>query len=145
MTADVIVEDARWTDLERLAQIAIPAALRGAGLTGDFEVAVMGCDDTRIAALNADLSWPSGDRRPDKVPTDAELGDIAIAFDTCKQEAAEQDKPFEAHVIHLLIHATLHLLGHDHQTDTEAGRMEALEVKILTGLGFPDPYASGRE
>ena len=155
MIADVIVEDARWIDLERLAQIAIPAALRGSDLTGDFEVAVMGCDDTRIAALNADfrgkpvptnvLSWPSGDRMPGKVPDDTELGDIAIAFDTCKQEAAEQDKPFEAHVIHLLIHATLHLLGHDHQTDAEAARMEALEVKILAGLGFPDPYASGRE
>ena len=49
------------------------------------------------------------------------------------------------HVIHLLVHATLHLLGHDHQTDAEAARMEALEVKILAGLGFPDPYASGRE
>ena len=137
MIADVIVEDARWIDLERLAQIAIPAALRGSDLTGDFEVAVMGCDDTRIAALNADF--------PGKVPDDPELGDIAIAFDTCRQEAAEQDKPFEAHVIHLLIHATLHLLGHDHQTDAEAARMEALEVKILAGLGFPDPYASGRE
>lgn len=154
MRADVIVEDARWVDLERLAQIAIPAALRGSDLTGDFEVAVMGCDDMRIAALNADfrgksvptnvLSWPSEVRAPGDVPIDPELGDIAIAFETCTREAAEQSKPFDAHIIHLLVHATLHLLGHDHQTDAEAAGMEALEVKILAGLGFPDPYASGK-
>ena len=155
MTVDLIIEDSRWkvTDLQTIADTAVTATLAHLNITAD--IAILACDDTRIAALNADfrgkpvptnvLSWPSGDRMPGKVPDDTELGDIAIAFDTCRQEAAEQDKPFEAHVIHLLIHATLHLLGHDHQTDAEAARMEALEVKILAGLGFPDPYASGRE
>ena len=152
MSVDVIVEDARWSDLERLAEVAVAAALSGAGLAGDHEVAVLGCDDARIAALNADfrgkpvptnvLSWPSEERDPDTAPGDPELGDIAIAYDTCAREAAEQGKPFDAHVIHLLIHATLHLLGHDHEEDGEAARMEALETGIVTGLGFPDPYLS---
>lgn len=149
---DVILEDERWADLDRLARIAVPAALSGAGLDGTFEVAIMGCDDGRIAALNADfrgkpmptnvLSWPAQERTPETPPDDAELGDIAIAFQTCAREAAEQSKPFEAHVIHLLVHATLHLLGYDHVADAEAERMEALEIQILAGLGFPDPYAS---
>ncbi|SDY57874.1 probable rRNA maturation factor [Jannaschia faecimaris] len=152
---DVIIEDDRWADLDRLAQIAVPAALTGAGLSGDFEVAIMGCDDARIAALNADfrgkpkptnvLSWPSEERNPDTAPDDPELGDIAISFDTCAREAAEQGKPFDAHVIHLLAHATLHLLGHDHIRDADAERMEALEVQILAGLGFPDPYSSDKK
>ena len=146
---DVILEDDRWTALERLAEIAVPAALAG---LEDCEVAVMGCDDARIAELNESfrgkarptnvLSWPSEDRRPDVAPTDRELGDIAIAFDTCAREAAEQGKPFEAHVVHLLVHATLHLLGHDHEDPAEAERMEAEEVRILGALGYPDPYAS---
>lgn len=149
---DVIVEDDRWADLDRWAQIAIPAAL--AGLDGTFEVAVLGCDDARIAGLNTEfrgrpaptnvLSWPSGHRRPGVPPTEVELGDIAIAYDTCAREAAEQGKAFDAHVIHLLIHGTLHLLGHDHMEEDEAVRMETLEVRILRGLGFPDPYGSAR-
>lgn len=152
-TVDVVVEEAAWHDLERLAAIAVPAALRGAGVTGAREVAVLGCDDARIAVLNTEfrgkavptnvLSWPSAERRPDTAPAETELGDIAIAHETCAREAREQDKPFDAHVIHLLIHATLHLLGHDHGTETEALRMETLEMEILAGLGFPDPYASG--
>ncbi|SFI87177.1 rRNA maturation RNase YbeY [Jannaschia pohangensis] len=152
---DVIVEDARWSDLERLAQVAVPAALVASGLTGSLEVAVLGCDDARIATLNADfrgkpqptnvLSWPSEERDPDTPPDDTELGDIAIAFDTCAREAAEQGKPFDAHVIHLLVHATLHLLGHDHIDEEEAMRMEALEVRIVTALGFSDPYLSAMD
>lgn len=149
---DVILEDDRWVDLERLARIAVPAALAGANLAGASEVAILGCDDARISVLNAEfrgkpaptnvLSWPSEERVPGEAPTDPELGDIAIAFDTCAREAAEQGKSFEAHVIHLLVHATLHLLGHDHLEDDEAVRMEALEVQIVEGLGFPDPYNS---
>jgi probable rRNA maturation factor len=149
---DVILEDDRWVDLERLARIAVPAALTGAGLAGAFEVAILGCDDARISVLNAEfrgkpaptnvLSWPSEERVPGEAPTDPELGDIAIGFDTCAREAAEQGKSFEAHVIHLLVHATLHLLGHDHLEDDEAVRMETLEVQIVEGLGFPDPYNS---
>ena len=149
---DVLLEDDRWDMLERLAAIAIPAALRFAGLDpASHEVAILGCDDARIAALNGDfrdkprptnvLSWPSEERRPGEAPTDPELGDIAIAYDTCAREAAGQGKPFDAHVTHLLVHAVLHLLGHDHVEDDEAEAMEAAEVRILAGLGLPDPYA----
>ena len=152
LAAEVVVEDDRWHDLDRLAAIAIPAALRGAGLEGPHEVAVLGCDDARIAALNEGfrgraaatnvLSWPSAARDPEVPTRDVELGDVAIAFDTCAEEARAQGKPLDSHVVHLLVHATLHLIGHDHEDDAAAARMEALEAAILAGLGFPDPYAS---
>lgn len=150
---DVILEDDRWTDLERLAGIAVPAALTGAGVTQACAVAIMGCDDAHIAVLNTEfrgkpratnvLSWPSEERLPGTPPEDTELGDIAIAYDTCAREVADQGKPFDAHVIHLLTHATLHLLGYDHIDEGEAEQMERLEVQILAALGFPDPYGSG--
>jgi len=56
-------------------------------------------------------------------------------------EAAELEKPFEAHLSHLLVHGFLHLFGYDHMNDEEATIMEGLETRILLGLGHSDPYA----
>ena len=71
---------------------------------------------------------------------ESELGDIAIAYETCAREAAEQSKPMAAHVTHLLVHGTLHLLGFDHENSPDAALMEGLEVEILGKLGLSDPY-----
>ncbi|UWQ22935.1 rRNA maturation RNase YbeY [Jannaschia sp. W003] len=156
---DVIHEGGAW-DAEAVAPLArraVAAALaRCAPGLGGAEVAVLLCDDARIAALNGDfrgkprptnvLSWPSAERGAASdggapaPPEDPELGDVAIAFETCAREAAEQGKPFADYVAHLLVHATLHLLGFDHERDGDAARMEAEEVRILADLGLPDPY-----
>jgi probable rRNA maturation factor len=152
MLTDTICEDPRWQDagLPALAEHAAGETLRILGLDPGYEIAVLGCDDARIAALNADfrgkpsptnvLSWPAEETTPDTPPAGPELGDIAIAWETCAREAAAQGKPFEAHVLHLLVHGTLHLLGHDHVAEAEAQRMEDLERAVLAALGLPDPY-----
>lgn len=162
MTFDILIEDPRWEEaqLEALATPAIEAVLRHHGL-GAAEVSVLGCDDARIAVLNADfrdkdkatnvLSWPEeelgpeedgGDPYPPEPDFDGSLslGDIAISYDTCAREAAEQSKPMADHVTHLIVHATLHLLGYDHIRDADATRMEQLEREILGTLGVADPY-----
>jgi len=140
-----------------LANTAIGATLTHLDLDAQsFEIALLACDDARIAELNGDfrakptptnvLSWPSEERSPDvpgthpEAPDDIELGDIAIAFETCTREAETQNKPFEAHVSHLLVHGTLHLLGYDHINDADAVLMEQLEREILGKMGIPDPY-----
>lgn len=156
------MEDSRWKDagLEALASTAIVETLSALGLAR-AELSVLACDDARISTLNDDfrdkavptnvLSWPEVDLSPDMdgdapVPPQPDpsgsisLGDIAIAYDTCAREAAEQDKSFAAHVTHLLVHGVLHLLGYDHIRDRDATRMEALEVEILGKLGVADPY-----
>lgn len=156
ISADSVIEDERWekAGLESLAERAVTAALEWHGLHG--EVVVLGCDDARIAALNADfrgkpratnvLSWPSVEHAPRDpgarpvFPEIEELGDIAISFDTCEAEARAQGKPFADHVTHLLIHAVLHLLGYDHENDPDAETMEAAERSILQNLRIPDPY-----
>jgi len=69
-----------------------------------------------------------------------ELGDIAIAYDTCAGEAAAAGRPMADHVTHLLVHGTLHLLGFDHERDADATLMEGLEVEILGNMGIADPY-----
>jgi len=68
------------------------------------------------------------------------LGDLIIASDVVKAEAASQGKPVEHHFIHLIVHGVLHLLGYDHIEETDANEMETLECKILEGLGISDPY-----
>jgi probable rRNA maturation factor len=70
------------------------------------------------------------------------LGDIVIAFETVRREAAAEGKPFLHHLAHLAVHGYLHLLGHDHDTARDALRMERLETAILAQLGIPDPYAA---
>jgi probable rRNA maturation factor len=69
------------------------------------------------------------------------LGDIAIACETVVREAREQGRPVSQHLAHLAVHGFLHLLGYDHQADSEAERMEGLEREILATLGISDPYA----
>lgn len=163
---DTIIEDPRWEafGLDAVAARAATAAMAGLGLaeTG-YSICLMGCDDARIATLNADfrgkpqptnvLSWPSGDRGPAQAGTapdapepgeadDPEsLGDIAIAYETCAAEAQAADRPMIDHVTHLVIHGVLHLLGYDHIDDKDAELMEASEVRILATLGIADPYS----
>lgn len=162
MTLDTIYEDDRWQTLEldALAENSASLTLIHLGYQPDeFEACVLACDDARIQALNDDfrdkatptnvLSWPSAERgaetpgaqpTPLMLPDDAELGDIAISYDTCAREAAAADKSMTDHVTHLIIHGLLHLLGYDHIRDEDATLMEGIEVQILGKLGIPNPY-----
>jgi probable rRNA maturation factor len=68
------------------------------------------------------------------------LGDIVICAPVVAAEAVAQGKSSEAHWAHLVVHGTLHLLGFDHRERRQARAMEALECKLLSELGYPDPY-----
>ncbi len=69
------------------------------------------------------------------------IGDIAICAPVVTREAMEQGKAVRAHFAHMTIHGVLHLLGHDHITEVDAVKMEALERQLLATLGIADPYA----
>ncbi|MGV8987945.1 MAG: rRNA maturation RNase YbeY [Cypionkella sp.] len=162
---DCVIEDERWAafGLETLAIGAATATLAALDLPlGDYTICVMGCDDKRIATLNAEfrgkpvptnvLSWPAEDLAPEDdgddpfLPSEGDstapesLGDIALAYETCAREAIQADRPMADHVTHLVIHGLLHCLGYDHIRDGDAARMEGMEVQILASLGLPDPY-----
>jgi probable rRNA maturation factor len=121
--------------------------------TGDTELAVMLTDDSGIRTLNANwrgidkptnvLSFPALQPPAGQAGDDAPrmLGDIAIAYETTRREADEEQKPFDHHLSHLAVHGFLHLVGYDHDKDDEAEVMEALERDILAKLRIPDPYA----
>jgi probable rRNA maturation factor len=69
------------------------------------------------------------------------LGDLVICAPVVASEAREQGKPLVSHWAHMVVHGTLHLLGYDHEQPRAARRMEGLEVEILRGLGYHDPYS----
>jgi probable rRNA maturation factor len=67
-------------------------------------------------------------------------GDIVLCAQVLAREAREQGKPINAHYAHLVTHGVLHLAGFDHEIEKDAKKMEALEAKIVMGLGFLHPY-----
>jgi probable rRNA maturation factor len=152
-------------DWERLADAAVRAALAltaQAGLaTGAVmvEISVKLADDAEIQGLNRAyrgkdaptnvLSFPMFE--PDLLATIATgdasaeagevlLGDIILAQETCAREAGEKAISLADHVTHLIVHGTLHLLGHDHEDEAAAIAMEAMETRALASLGIADPY-----
>ncbi|MBN2741565.1 MAG: rRNA maturation RNase YbeY [Rhodobacteraceae bacterium] len=164
MDIDLEIAAAGWDalDLPLLSERAARLVLTDRGLDPDIcTLSILACDDARIAELNEDfrakaqatnvLSWPAEERgaeQPGATPGlpqpdifgEIELGDIAIAYETCAREAADQGKSLENHVTHLIIHAILHLLGYDHIRDEDAQLMEEIEIRLLESQGIVNPY-----
>ena len=68
------------------------------------------------------------------------LGDLVVCAPVVAREARQQHKRMAPHWAHMVVHGVLHLLGHDHQNDRQARAMERLEVEILRGFGYQNPY-----
>lgn len=141
----VLTHDARWKGRGPALRRAAEAALKAEKSKGALTLVL--ADDNEVKALNRDyrgkdkptnvLSFPDGETHGGFM----QLGDIILAYDTIAREATEQGKKFAHHAQHLVVHGVLHLMGYDHEIEREAGRMEAREVKILSGLSIANPYA----
>jgi probable rRNA maturation factor len=142
-------EHAGLPDEASIRSWALAAHRAAGGATG--EITVRTVDEDTMREMNRQyrgkdnstnvLSFPF--EMPAGLPADAVapvLGDIAICAEVVAREAAEQKKDVQAHWAHMVVHGVLHLLGHDHQNDSDAEVMEALERDILTETGFADPY-----
>ncbi len=68
------------------------------------------------------------------------LGDIAICIDIIKKESVEQGKEAADHLIHIILHSVLHLVGYDHEDEASANKMELLEISTLKKIGIANPY-----
>ena len=144
MSIGFAVEHKAWkaADVRPALRAAIRTTLKSEGARGALTVLL--ADDETLQRLNRDfrgkdkptnvLSFPAGQNAENY------LGDIALSFETASREALEQNKPFKDHVLHLCVHAVLHLLGYDHENEAEAAIMEGKETALLKGMGIADPY-----
>jgi probable rRNA maturation factor len=165
MILDIAIEaDAEWdssTDWERLARDAAASAIAESAFPQlangprQVELSVRLASNEEVHALNA--KWLGKDRPtnvlsfPMAEPYELEqaeddgpellIGDVILAREICEREAAAKGVSFESHAAHLLVHGTLHLLGHGHDDDRSAADMEQREARALARLGIADPYA----
>ncbi|MBL8249219.1 MAG: rRNA maturation RNase YbeY, partial [Candidatus Competibacter sp.] len=122
------------------------AALAGADYQQDAELTLRIVNEAEITALNASYRHKQGPTNvlsfSSEAPPEAAgalLGDIVICAPVVLREAIAQEKAPAAHWAHLVAHGVLHLLGYDHD-EAQAEAMESLEIRILAGLGYSDPY-----
>jgi probable rRNA maturation factor len=112
-------------------------------LPGEITVRIVGADEGR--ALNLQYrhkNYATNVLTFDYAQEPVVVADLVLCAPVVAQEAAELGVTLEAHYAHLLVHGTLHAQGWDHEDTAEATQMEALESRILGGLGWADPYAT---
>ncbi len=167
ITTDISINDKNWNKqnskiksfIKNLVSIIIPQIKIGYLLKNgvEIEVSFLLTNDVEIQNLNKQyrkkdkptnvLSFPIiniKDLENNHLLTQdfVAIGDIILSFETIKIEAEEQNKSFNNHLTHLIIHSLLHLIGYDHKTDDEAKIMEQLEIDLLKELAIDNPYIS---
>jgi probable rRNA maturation factor len=132
----------------RLLRAVALRALDREGLTGHYRVTLTIVPDRRMRTLNRRhrgvdrvtdvLSFPlagSGGSEfvlPPSEPT--HLGDVVVALERARRQAARYGHSFERELAYLTAHGILHLLGYDHELEGERARMRAREEEILADL-----------
>ncbi len=168
MILDIAIEaDAEWDssiDWERLARDAAASAIAESAFPQlvdgprKAELSVRLAGDEEVRALNAHwrgkdqptnvLSFPMAEpyelEQADDDGPELLIGDVILARGVCLFEAGEKGVSLEQHATHLLVHGTLHLLGHGHDDEAAAADMEQREVRALARLGIANPYSQAR-
>ncbi len=152
---EITIEDRRWSEIANLKEVAAEAissayAESECDLGSAFLVSLLFCNDSRIKELNREwrhqdkatnvLSFPA----PPDLMMDGYLvlGDLALSYETVLRESETEEKKIIDHLSHLIIHGFLHLLGFDHETESDAEEMEWIERRSLEKIGIMDPYAN---
>ncbi|MDR1598196.1 MAG: rRNA maturation RNase YbeY [Holosporales bacterium] len=149
-----------------VVQQCVDATFNAANWRTSSEVSFLFANDARVQQLNEQhrnkneptnvLSFPLLSFTRPAIPADAEqsilastseqcelclLGDVVLSYDTVLKESKLLGRSFLGHTFHLMTHGVLHLLGYDHEKDSEAFLMESLEIMILQQFDIPSPYA----
>jgi len=116
------------------------------GIDPDRVIVVRICNENESTELNEQylgkdyptnvLSFPFDDSDKPSVP----LGNLAICWSVLERESLDQGKSLLNHLAHLFLHGVLHLLNFDHQTESSAEQMEAIEIETLAIMQIDDPY-----
>jgi probable rRNA maturation factor len=113
-------------------------------LARDAELTVRIVGEEEARSLNRDYrgnDYATNVLTFDYTQTPIVTADLVLCGPVVAREAAEQGKTLAAHYAHLLVHASLHAQGYDHETtESDALEMETLEILLLSSLGFDNPY-----
>jgi len=128
------------TLLERAAQTTLES--ESADLDSDLTIVLT--DEAKLHELNRDylgvdaptdvLSFPADEEDPETGVR--YLGDILISIPRAKQQAEAAGHPLEVEAQLLVVHGTLHLLGHDHAEADEKSRMWKAQAEVMSKLGL---------
>lgn len=152
---DILVDDEVDDPLPAEAAIhqAVTAACLEAGLSQTPSLCIRFAGDEAVQTLNRDwrekdsvtdvLSFPM--QEPDAINPDESLGDIILATPFTALEADRLSLPVTDHMLHLVIHATLHLLGYDHIDLRDAEIMQNHERAAMKNVGLHNPYPDEEE
>lgn len=155
MVIEISIKHKAWqTTLPKASHIvkqAVQSALAVTPRPEADELAVILANDTLLKSLNKEfrgidkatnvLSFSYIEpKKTNKSNLSKMLGDIIISLDTARSEAKMEKIGLKAHVSHLVIHGVLHLMGYDHELDSDALIMEKLEIQALKRIGFKNPY-----
>ncbi|HMB23145.1 MAG: rRNA maturation RNase YbeY [Chloroflexota bacterium] len=129
---------------KKLLQAAARAALEHESASPDSDLSIILTDDARLHELNLNylgvdaptdvLSFPASETDPETGTR--YLGDILISVPRARSQAEAAGHPLEAEVQLLVVHGTLHLLGHDHAKVKDKARMWKAQAEVLKGLGL---------
>jgi probable rRNA maturation factor len=110
----------------------------------DAELTIVLSDDTQLQELNKQylgidsptdvLSFPSEEVDPEtETPY---LGDIILSIPRATLQAESAGHRVEDEAQLLVVHGTLHLLGHDHAEPEEKNRMWQAQAEVMVKLGL---------
>ena len=155
MRLDILIVDDRWKclNLNLMTKSVMEKILILEGLKkNNYDLSILACSNDEIKELNKKyfnkdtstniLSWPTNKsfHFPERNKEIIFLGDIAISFDRCVEDALKFEKTFYNYVMHMLTHSILHLFGFRHDTKKNTSFMEDLEIRILNKLNIDNPY-----
>ena len=113
----------------------------------EAQINVQVVDDETIRSLNQ--QYRSQDKSTNVLSFETDIpqwvesnfiGDIVLCPAVIRNEAQKYHKTSQSRWAHMLIHGTLHLLGMSHEDEDQQTKMEFTELKIMTELGFDNPY-----
>ncbi len=146
------IKDAGWrsfmSQVEEASCQLFDKVLAEEGLT-QITLSICWTNDAHMATLNGAFLGKNNPTNVLSFPVDGDddqkgeantIGDIAVARETIFREAQESHTEMSHHIIHLLIHGMLHLLGYDHINDEDAAEMETFETRLLATVGIANPY-----
>jgi probable rRNA maturation factor len=140
----------------KLIQDVAQLALQREGWSTPASLDVLIVNDEEMREINATrrgideatdvLSFPLLELRPEAglaedffvLPPEAQvhLGDVVISYSRVESQADEAGHLRERELAFLTVHAVLHILGYDHDTEDKRRRMRRREEDVLIELGL---------